>query len=108
MNSVHANESRKHSGCKPTLGQVEIYKYLKGINDEGLQAKQEDIINIYKQFVRSNKNQYSFVEETRERDYPRASDYLHRAISSLVRHGWLDLIFKKEIKEIKELEGTSN
>lgn len=83
----------KVSGLKKA--HLELYKYMKKRYENNENFNKEDLLRIYNSYVTSTKRLAGSRALTEEQGYNNASTWLNRAISILVRRGYLGLTFRK-------------
>ncbi len=79
---------------KTKKAHLELYKCMQDKHKRKEQFTKSDLLEIYSKFVISNKKVYGYRELTEDAIYNGASTWLNRAISILVRRGYLGLIFR--------------
>ncbi len=99
-------DSIKCNRQKIQKAHIELYKYVKDKYEQGDKFHKDDLLEIYNRFVRIRKpSDYNFRVLTEEQLYNNASAWLDRAISVLVRRGYLGLIFRIDVGPIEDALG---
>jgi len=81
---------------------LELYKALYFAERKGTQFTKEDLLELHKKYVVPNKVRYDAHLRTQEQKYHNASSWMNKAMSVLIRRGYLGLTFKKDLRCLTE------
>ncbi len=88
-----------------TKAQLELYQYMQFRSKNCDQFNKDDLMEIYNRFVeKKNRNDYcpKPKAKTEEELYNNASSWLNRSIATLIREGYLGLIFRVDVGPIED------
>lgn len=91
----------------PNTAQLELYMLMKEKHEKGEQFRKEDLMDIYDKHVDKQIPNRRYTNDnilTEEQIYSNASSWLNRAISILIRRGYLGLTFKEEVPCSKQID----
>ena len=91
---------------KTTKSHLELYKLMKHRHENKQQFTRQDLLNVYKTHVKPNKHwekQRSLEHSIEVRINRNASAWINNAILTLIKKGYIGLIFLEDMEKPKEI-----